>query len=314
MLVSDIFDIQYGQSLSLNKLHEVPEGSGIAFVSRTAKNNGVSAWVEPVTGIEPFDPGLLTVCLRSRNYTLATFVQPRRFYCGYHIYVLTQKNAMDLREKLWWAECIAANRYRYNFGRQANRTLADLELPDAIPDWVNQIEVPEFTPDNPRVETRTLDTIAWRDFTLGDLFDMHRGRDVLKRSRKPGATAYIGASASDNGITAWIDEEPDYPGGQITLSRHGIGEAFYQPYPFVASSDIVVLDPKSPMSASAALFICTLLSAEKFRWNYGRKWSYPKIAVSNIRLPVTSAGDPDLEFCSAYIDSLPLANTVLPKG
>src|SRR5437016_5121243 len=130
MRVRDLFDIDYGQSLSLNKLKQTDSTHGIAFVSRTARNNGISAWVERIKEVEPLPAGLLTVSLRSRNHPLATFVQPRPFYCGYHIYVLQPKKQMSLEEKLWWANCIEANRYRYNFGRQANRSLPDLELPD----------------------------------------------------------------------------------------------------------------------------------------------------------------------------------------
>lgn len=32
-------------------------------------------------------------------------------------------------EKLWWARRIRANRYRYSYGRQANRTLREMALP-----------------------------------------------------------------------------------------------------------------------------------------------------------------------------------------
>jgi hypothetical protein len=43
---------------------------------------------------------------------------------------------MTLREKLWWSMVIRANRYRYSYGRQANRTLATLALPTEVPSWV----------------------------------------------------------------------------------------------------------------------------------------------------------------------------------
>jgi hypothetical protein len=312
MQVSDLFTIDYGQSLSLNKLNQVADGEGIAFVSRTAKNNGISAWVSKIDGIEPLPDGLLTVCLRSRNYALSTFVQPRPFYCGYHIYVLTPRKSMSLRQKLWWAKCIEANRYRYNFGRQANRTLESLTLPDEIPDWVEEVEIPSYSSRSEVATIAALNTERWKPHVLQDIFDLHRGRHVLKRSMRHGSTAYIGASASNNGVTAWIDEEPDYPGGQITLSNNGsVGEAFYQPYPFIASGDVTVLEPKSQISVGAALFVCTVLYAERFRWNYGRKWAYNRMKGSVIRLPTTDDGLPDWDQCATYMTALPLAEAVL---
>lgn len=67
---------------------------------------------------------------------LSTFVQLEPFVTAYHVAVLLPREPMALPEKLWWACCIEANHYRYNYGRQANRTLADLMLPGAAPDWV----------------------------------------------------------------------------------------------------------------------------------------------------------------------------------
>ncbi len=304
MQVAELFEIDYGQSLSLNKLRQVAPGTGIAFVSRTAKNNGVSAWVREVDGVAPLPPGLLTVCLRSRNYALATFVQPREFYCGYHIFVLRPRRA-----KLWWADCIATNRYRYNFGRQANRTLPSLVLPDEVPAWVHESKMPRYSSKPETSALPTLDTSSWRSFALSEIFDLVRGRHVLKRSMRRGPTAYVGASASNNGVTAWIDDEPDYPGGQITLANNGsVGEAFYQPYPFIASGDVTILIPKSAFPADTALFVCTVLYAEKFRWNYGRKWSFNRMKVSTIRLPAAADGSPDWNGCAEYVRAFPLAS------
>ena len=45
---------------------------------------------------------------------------------------------MTFREKLFYCLCISKNRFRYStFGREANRTLKNLELPDKIPEWVD---------------------------------------------------------------------------------------------------------------------------------------------------------------------------------
>ena len=41
--VSDLFEVKYGSNLELNKLERDP--AGINFVSRTERNNGVSAKV-----------------------------------------------------------------------------------------------------------------------------------------------------------------------------------------------------------------------------------------------------------------------------
>jgi hypothetical protein len=312
--VHDLFNIRYGHSLSLNRLTVTDPTRGIAFVSRTARNNGVSAWVEPVEGVMPEPAGLLTVCLRSRNYTLATFVQPRSFYTGFHVYILEPRQPMSLREKIWFASCIEANRFRYNFGRQANRSLANLPLPDEEPAWLSKVEMPATTSAGQSSEMLSLrDISTWKRFRLVELFDLTRGRSVLKREMQQGTTAYVSASAECNGITAWIDLEPDWPGGQITVASNGngVGEAFYQPFPFIASGDVTVLNPKTPMNAAAALFVCTVIRAEKYRFNYGRKWVMSRMRESTIRLPADLSGKPDWSYADTYIMLLPLAKLVL---
>lgn len=304
MKVRDIFDIDYGQSLSLNKLRTTEPGSGIAFVSRTARNNGISAWVEPIEGVQPLPSGLLTVSLRSRNHALATFVQPRDFYCGYHIYVLTPKHEISLQEKLWWAQCITANRYRYNFGRQANRSF---EIPDAIPSWVTSTTAPNYSSERATGQRATLHTETWQPFEFHQIFELKRGRNVLKRTMRPGPTAYVSASAIRNGVMAWIDEVADHPGGQMTVNSNGsVGEAFFQPKPFIASGDVTVLVPKRPITEATALFLCTLIRAEKYRWNYGRKWGPNRMKESVIRLPVRPNGEPDWDWMDQYVAHFPL--------
>lgn len=57
--LSDIFDVVYGTNLELNAM-ELDE-QGINFVSRTARNNGVSAKVRQFEDVEPIEAGVLTV-------------------------------------------------------------------------------------------------------------------------------------------------------------------------------------------------------------------------------------------------------------
>ncbi|MFD7181502.1 restriction endonuclease subunit S [Streptomyces sp. NPDC059904] len=313
--VSDLFEIDYGHSLSLNKLAKTDSDSGVAFVSRTAKNNGIAAWVEKIPDVDPLPAGLLTVCLRSRNHALATFVQPLPFYCGYHIFVLRPKHEMSLQEKLWWAQCIEQNRYRYNFGRQANRSFASLLVPDDVPSWVLDSNIPEFLRSSRLSTDMNLQASDWRPFRLDEIFDLVRGRNILKRNMVPGETSYVSALSFNNGISARIDVSPDHPAGAITVASNGngVGSAFYQPEPFIASGDVTVLLPKNALSEAASLFVCTLIYAERYRWNYGRKWVTSRMKESVIRLPVTPSGTPDWKACEEIIESLPLASAVLGR-
>lgn len=132
--ISDLFNIHYGPSLELLRLERDESATGINFVSRTSKNNGVSARVAPIDGIKPDAEGTLSVALGGS--TLETFLQREPWYSGRDVAVLTPRYKMTEPELLWWAACIRSNRYRFSYGRQANRTLADLRVPKYIPEWV----------------------------------------------------------------------------------------------------------------------------------------------------------------------------------
>ena len=132
--LSDIFSVVYGHSLGLNKLEL--DNSGINFVSRSSANNGVAARVKLIPDLPPMPSGTITVALSGS--VLESFVQPEPFYTSFHIYCLTPLETMTFQEKIYYCMCIKANKYRYNYGRQANRTLRDILVParNEIPKWV----------------------------------------------------------------------------------------------------------------------------------------------------------------------------------
>lgn len=139
-----MFEVKYGVNLELNKLESDP--LGINFVSRTAQNNGVSAKVKRIEDLAPIPAGMLTVA--GGGSVLETFVQPEPFYSGRDLYYLRPLKEMTLEEKLYYCMCIRANKFRYNYGRQANRTLRDIMLPakETIPAWV-QTSLPSVIAD-----------------------------------------------------------------------------------------------------------------------------------------------------------------------
>jgi len=140
--LAKLFDVAYGHSLELNRLEPLArEQGGVAFVSRKEGNNGIAGYVAPVDGIAPIPVGVLTCALGGS--VLSTFLQEEPFYSGYHIAVLTPRVAMTRQQLLFYCCCIQANRYRYNYGRQANRTLRHILLPalDELPDYVAQTDI-----------------------------------------------------------------------------------------------------------------------------------------------------------------------------
>lgn len=131
--VQAIFEVRYGVNLELNRLSIDP--SGINFVSRTARNNGVSAKVRRLPDVQPISAGMLTVA--GGGSVLETFLQTEEFYSGRDLYYLRPLTPLTVEEKLFYCLSIRVNKYRFNYGRQANRTLKDIMIPSKIeiPKW-----------------------------------------------------------------------------------------------------------------------------------------------------------------------------------
>lgn len=112
-----------------------------------------------------------------------------------------------------------------------------------------------------------------------------------------------------------IGQKPIHDGNTISVSYNGsVAEAFYQPIPFWATDDVNVLYPRFKMTPERALFLCTVIRQEKYRYNYGRKWHLERMRECVISLPATEAGDPDWNFMENYIKTLPYSSQMLGRN
>jgi len=308
--LSDIFTIAYGNGFELNRLSEDKEG--INFISRTSKNNGVSARVEKIIDCEPFKAGLITVSLGGS--VLETFLQTSDFYTGYHIFCLIPKIKLSEKQKLFYCLCIKANKYRYSYGRQANKTLGDILIPEIseIPVWVEKMQMPNI-PSRKSVIDKSfkLNTTQWKYFRYDTLFAIERGKGIRIKDIVDGETPFVTSIDSNNGISAYVNSDSTHNGNTITVNRNGsVAEAFYQPKSFCSTEDVHVFNPKFNINKYVAFFLITLIRMEKYRYSYGRKWGIERMRESLIKLPVTKNGEPDFEFMENYIKSLPYSASI----
>lgn len=311
--VRDIFSVRYGHSLELNGLNIVDREHGIAFVSRKMGDNGISAYVAPIPNVEPAPSGDIS-CALGGNGVLTTHLQEQPFYVGRDVAILRSRLTLTKSQILYYCLCIKSNRFRFSYGRQANRTLKDLPLPalDDFPTWVAEAKADMFAGSDaaacsePPMDIRDH---PFRSFRLSELFNLRKGRRLTKTKMTSGNTPYIGATDSNNGVTAMIGQTPLFQATTITVSYDGsIGEAFYQEQPYWASDAVNVLEPKFIITTPIALYLCTAIRQEKYRFNYGRKWHLDRMNASVINLPVDSKGLPDWNFMTMCIERLPFSS------
>ena len=125
----------------------------------------------------------------------------------------------------------------------------------------------------------------------------------------------LGAISSNNGVRQKIScQESDlYSPNCITVNYNGsVGEAFYQKDPFWASDDVNVLYAKDwwQLNVYRAMFIITIIKANKYKFDYGRKWTMEKMKNSTVLLPSKTDGTPDWDWMESYIKSLPYSDRI----
>jgi hypothetical protein len=89
--ISELFSLEYGHSLELNRVDQVDCPDGINFVGRAARNNGVTARIAPIPNLAPAPAGTITVALNGQGGAGVAFLQPSPFYTGFHVMVLKPK-------------------------------------------------------------------------------------------------------------------------------------------------------------------------------------------------------------------------------
>jgi len=316
--LNELFDVNYGSKLDLNKLTEVPLGQGgVSFVGRSSQNNGVTAHVKILEGIPPYEAGLITVALGGTKL-LSSFVQDGSFYTAQNVAILRPKIDMTFQEKVYFCLAIAHNRFRYSaFGREANRTLRTLLVPETseFPKWVKNFDIGGYgniNKANIEHQIPDLNTAQWGEFRYDELFDIERGRGPRRKDLDgSGTTPFITSSDSNNGLSGFTNNAPIHPGNSIGVNRNGsVAEAFYQPSPFCSTEDVHIFKPKFNLNPYVGLFLTTLIRKEKYRFSYGRKWGIERMNKSIIKLPIDKAGKPDWDFMETFIRSLPYSSQI----
>lgn len=306
------------------------DARAIPFVSRTENDNGCDCFVENDGSISGIEKGNAIII---GDTTSTFFYQRDPFVAGDHI-VVCRASWVNSRTALFVKTVLEKDRYRYNYGRAFKMDLIKetrIKLPQSYagtPDWqamsdfMAKLEAKENQGKgklSDALQTENVGTIKpvstddWGEFRVADLFDVKKGDRLTKEDQTDGDTPYVGAIDSNNGVSNRIGQKAMHDGGTISLSYNGsVGEAFYQPDPFWATDDVNVLYPKQGtiLNQWTALFICTILRQEKYRYSYGRKWVLTSMKETIIRLPKTHSYIPDWKRMEQMIKALPYGDRI----
>lgn len=146
-------------------------------------------------------------------------------------------------------------------------------------------------------------------YSVGDILDLERGSCPPLVKLQAGDTPVITTKETDNGIADYCSVPSDkVQADKITISANGGGgRAFYHPYSFAPTADVMVGTVREglPQSIEFKLYICEAISANAWRFDYYRKPSLDRFRKDvRIELPQKN-GEIDIKAITSEVDKTP---------
>ena len=124
---------------------------------------------------------------------------------------------------------------------------------------------------------------------------------------KEGDTPFVGASDSNNGVTAFVaNSNVSEDSNVLGVNYNGsVVENFYHPYTALFSDDVKRFHIKGHEGNKYIyLFLKTIIIQQKNKYNYGYKFNDTRMKEQIIMLPVNESGEPDWDFMESYAKNL----------
>lgn len=131
----DLFTISSGNKFDKSKM--TAYDPSVNFVGRSSTRNGVTAYVDAIDGVDPYQPGCMTIALGGEHLG-SCFIQLHPFYTSQNVVVLSEKISMTENVKIFISHIIrneSKNNYMA-FARELNahvRTDFVIKLPSLKP-------------------------------------------------------------------------------------------------------------------------------------------------------------------------------------
>ena len=150
-----------------------------------------------------------------------------------------------------------------------------------------------------------IDTVKWKEFEVGELFDGENGDFDIKSKHINGKGHLVITSGTENsGILGRTDISSKII-TENTITVDMFGNTFFRPYKYklVTHARVFALIPKFEMTQEVGLFISTILFFLREKFSYSHMCSYRKIKHIKIKLP-TNNNQPDWEYMENYITEI----------
>ncbi len=322
-LLSDLFDFKRGNQNNMAKTQE----GGLPLVSAKKFDNGVKAFISD-NEKTLFEGNMLTLNNDGDGGVGIAYYQPSKVALDTHVTALIPKMDLDKFALLFISRSITEQREKFSHGYSLNnnRLLAQkIMLPaekngnpdfQYMSDFVKKLEldkvqeVLEYIYIYIYIKLKTMlkekvCEISWKDFWIEDICDVKSGVRLTKANQEVGERPFIGASDSDNGVTAFVSNtNKSLDEDVLGVNYNGsVVENFYHPYQAIFSDDVKRVKWKDEAKGSkyTYLFLKQMILSQKIKYAYGYKFNGERMKRQKIMLPVTEAGLPDYDYMKSYM-------------
>ena len=304
--------------------------NGVPYVGATDRNNGVIDYLEADKA--KIQPGNCVTFIRdgqgsvgSSVYRATPCIATVNTSSGYAkwlnqdtgLFVSTSSN--QVREK-----------YSFGYKRKETRLLAErvmLPVTDSgEPDYVYMAEYAQQMRDTmlakyrayveeriaelgEAVEIPALVEKEWKEFRIGELFEVSRPKARNKDDYDLGDIPFVASGAMNNGVMKCCktrEGEQLDAGNCITVSPVD-GSSFYQPMDFLgrggAGSSILMLR-NDGLNLLRGEFMVRMIQQTCSKYSYGHMGNKDSIKRERVMLPVTDSGEPDYAYMEQYAKNM----------
>ena len=325
--ISDIF-LPFINGKGITEQEIIDNPGKLAAIQSSSENNGCMGFIDENYCKEMDYKIVSQPCLTIARSGSAGYVsfQPKACVIGDSAKaLLIQEKEINEYHYLFLRTVLMANIYKFNYGRKVraeqymNMKIALPVSKKSFPDW-NFMEMYVKSLHHKAIRTSVnkknvpdINIPEWQEYEMRILFHIEKGQRLTKEDMIDGPDNFIGAISSNNGVRQKILASKFWKPNCITVNYNGsVGEAFYQSEPFWASDDVNVLYAKEfwKMNKYIAMFLITIIKANRYRFSYGRKWTIEKMKETIIKLPGKEDGTPDFAYMENYIKCLPYSDRI----
>lgn len=150
-----------------------------------------------------------------------------------------------------------------------------------------------------------IDTSNWKEFRVGDLFDMSLSKDDIQpKSIVEGDIPLISSGKTNNGIVAYIQDDKATIQKANTITVDMFGKAFYQvnPYYCVSHGRVNILTPKFDINEYIGLFVISVIEkVSNEKYEFDSMCTGKKLTEDIVSLPAKPDGQPDWDYMESYM-------------